>query len=306
MLRTTLSAACLLAVLTSPALTGVARAQGVAVATAEQMKNVERRVSTLESQVRAVQREVFPGGDRRFFAAEAPATPPPAEAPPTAGGDPLIELTTRVEALEGQQRALTGQVEELQFRLRQLESNFEKARGDTEFRLNTLEGGKPAAARPADTAVASAPPAAAPAAAPTPAPAAQRPAATPEEAYQAAYGFYKARDWQAASAELSAFAAANPKSPRASNAQYWAGRAEMEQGRHAEAAKLFLSGYKTWPQGAMAASSLLWLGKALIAMKQPKAACDALNQLRTAYPDRLTGSLATEAQAARAEARCGA
>jgi tol-pal system protein YbgF len=284
-----------------------ALAQGVAVPTTEQMRNVERRVSTLESQMRAVQREVFPGGDKRFFAADAPAPPPPAEAAPPAG-DPMIELTMRLEAIESQQRSLTGQIEELQFRLRQVETAFEKARGDTEFRLNALEGGRPAATAPAPQS-AEAPPAAA--AAPAPAPAGPapatpaRPAATPEEAYQAAYAFYKARDWPRASAELAGFAAANPKSPRASNAQYWAGRAEMEQGRHAEAAKLFLSGYKTWPQGAMAASSLLWLGKALIAMQQPKASCDALNQLRTAYPDRLTGTLATEAQAARAQAKCG-
>jgi tol-pal system protein YbgF len=288
----------------------IAQAQGVAVATAEQVTTIDRRVATLESQMRAVQREVFKDGSGRMLAADTPTAVAPA--PPTVGTpatEPLVELQTRVEALEAQQRALTGQVEELQFRVRQMETLLEKVRGDTEFRLNALEGGKaPEIARPpAPEAPSPRPQAGRPAEAPAPAPAASPGApATPEAAYQAAYASYKAQDWPKAVTELTAFAGAYPKSPRASNATYWAGRAEMAQGRHPEAAKLFLSGYKSWPQGAMAPSSLLWLGKALIAMKQPKAACEALDQLRAAYPDRLTGQLLTESEATRAQAKCGA
>lgn len=300
-----------------------ARAQAVSVATAEQFRGVEKRVSTLESQMRAVQRQVFPGGDPRYFAAEpAPAPPPAPSAEPAAaeGQAQLFELLQRVERLEAQQRALTGQVEELQFRLKTLEGAVERARADTEFRLDTLEGRRPATG----AAAASAAPAggaaavtagAAPAAAPSPAPGTRPPAsaaapapapADPEAQYLAAYGLYTARDYARAAAELEAFAKANPSHPRASNAQYWAGRSEMQLGRHAEAARLFLAGYQTWPRGQRAAESLLWLGKALTAMRQPKAACQALDQLRTAYPERLTGSLAAENARARSEAQCGA
>ncbi len=295
---------------------GAAAAQGVSVATAEQFRNVEKRVSTLESQMRAVQRKVFPGGDPRFFAAEpAPPPAPPPEAAPADAGPQLFELVQRIDRLEAQQRTLTGQVEELQFRLKTLETALERARADTEFRLDSLEGRRPAAASPGASAPAPAEapkppaaggPAAPPATAPTPAPRPAPPAATdPEARYLAAYGLYTARDYQKAAAELEAFAKAHPDHPRASNAQYWAGRSQMQLGRHAEAAKLFLAGYQTWPRGQRAAESLLWLGKALTAKKQPKAACQALDQLRTAYPERLTGALEAENRRARADAQCG-
>lgn len=278
-------------------------------AAAQQARDVERRVTTLESQMRAVQRRVFPGGDSRFFAPdpepapEAPAGPPPP--------NPMLELTERLQALESQQRLLTGQVEELQFRVRQLEGQLEKVRGDTEFRLNELEGrtgGRPA---PAESGVL-APPPAPDRGAPTPparppAQAAPAPAsADPEQAYLAAYGLYTAGDYPAAVTALEAFVKTHPRHPRASNAQFWAGRAQMAQGNHAEAARAFLSGYQTYPRGERAHNSLLWLGRALLAMRQPQAACQALDQLRTAFPDRVTGGFAAEVQRTRTEARCPA
>jgi tol-pal system protein YbgF len=299
---------------------------------------IERRVTTLEGQMRAVQRQVFPGGDPRFFAPDAPA-PPEAGQPGTPAGAPLIDLQARVDALELQQRELTGQVEQLQFRLRQLEEGQTRARADIEFRLDALEGKGTAPATGAATAPGAATAAAtpAPSAAGTenrslpsgskPAPVRQEPprpdktgaepaspagdAARPapddlEARYRAAFALYEARDYAAAAPALEAFARANPAHPRASNAQYWAGRAVMAQGRHPEAAKLFLAGYQSFPKGQRAAENLLWLGKALTEMKQPKAACQALDQLRTAYPDRLTGVLGAEATKARAAASCSA
>ena len=70
------------------ALPGAAQAQP-APATQDQLRQVDKRVGVLESQMRAVQREVFPGGDKRFFAPEvvpdaqpqAPAPGAPATAP---------------------------------------------------------------------------------------------------------------------------------------------------------------------------------------------------------------------------------
>jgi tol-pal system protein YbgF len=275
-------------------------------APAQQTRDVERRVNTLESQMRAVQRRVFPGGDSRFFApepepeAEVPAGPPPP--------NPMVELTQRVDSLESQQRQLTGQVEELQFRMRQLESQLERMRGDTEFRLNELEGrggGRP----PATDAGPFAPQASAPAPAPAAPPrvsADPAPAADPEQVYLAAYGLYTAGDYPAAVEALEAFVKAHPRHARASNAQFWAGRAQMAQQRYAEAARAFLSGYQTYPRGERAHNSLLWLSRALLAMRQPQAACQALDQLRTAFPDRTTGGFAAEVQRTRSEARCPA
>lgn len=301
-----------------------------------QVNQIDRRVGTLESQMRAVQRQVFPGGDRRFFAPEiVPEAPPPAQATGAPASAPLADLTQRVTALETQQRQLTGQVEQLQFQMRQLETAMQKLRNDADFRLDALEGkapgagaagaagaagspvadpvrtglAPPAAARSvAVPAVASGAPAAAPQTAVAPGPARPAPAgaAAVEAEYLRGYELYTAGSHEAAATVLSEFAKANPGHSRASNALFWAGRAMMAQGQTAEAAKVFLSGYQRYPRGERAHNSLLWLGRSLLQMNQPQAACQALDQLRTAYPDRLTGRFAAEASATRAQARCGA
>ena len=69
----------LVASLAVVAMVGPALAQQ-APASQAQVSQIDKRVGVLESQMRAVQREVFPGGDKRFFApevvADAPATTP--------------------------------------------------------------------------------------------------------------------------------------------------------------------------------------------------------------------------------------
>ncbi|WP_199555552.1 tetratricopeptide repeat protein [Sandaracinobacteroides hominis] len=286
-----------------------------------QVSQIDKRVGTLESQMRAVQRQVFPGGDKRFFAPEVTVEPQPVTPAGTPATAPLVDLTQRVEALENQQRQLTGQVETLQFQMRQLEEAMKKFRGDTEFRLDALEGKGPAAATTAASASVPAP-AATPVVVPTPQkPAAAKPApatvppaaAAPappttdaaEAQYRAGYQLYVDGKYAEAATALNQFVTESPKHARASNAQFWAGRSLLAQGKTADAAKAFLAGYQKYPRGERAHNSLLWLGKSLIELKQPKAACQALDQLKTAYPDKLTGQFAADATAARAQAKCG-
>ncbi len=310
------------------ALPGAAQAQP-APATQDQLRQVDKRVGVLESQMRAVQREVFPGGDKRFFAPEVvPDAQPQAPAPGAPATAPLIDLTQRVTALETQQRTLTGQVEELQFRLRQLEGAMQKLEAGTVARFDALEGkGAAAPGTPPEAALpvpapspaakppaaglppARAPSAAPPAAAPAPAPgAAATPAADPLTAqYEAGYALYEKGDYAGAEKALKAFVAANPKHARASNAAFWAGRAQMQQGQPADAARTFYAGYQNSPKGQRAHNSLLWLAKALLETKGPKsakAACDTLDQLSKSFPDRLTGQFAADAAATRAQAKC--
>jgi tol-pal system protein YbgF len=53
----------------------------------------------------------------------------------------------RFNRIENQMRSLTGQVEELTFRLRQLEEQLQRVQEDNEFRFRELEGGGPAPVR---------------------------------------------------------------------------------------------------------------------------------------------------------------
>lgn len=300
-----------------------AAAQGVAVATQQQVTQLDRRVNALEGQMRAVQRQVFPGGDKRFFAPE-PAPADTAAMPGTAATAPLADLTQRVDALEQNQRTLTGQIEQLQFQLRQLQEEMGKTRGDVEFRLNALEGNPsaPTATSSTPPTIVTPPPGPATAVAPTgtpapaPAPAtatATPPAAAPasgleagEAAYRAAYALYTTGNDAGAVSAFEAFLKQYPDHARASHAHFWAGRALMRQKQPAPAAKLFLDGYKKHPRGERAHNSLLWLGNALIEMKQLQPACQVLDELRSVYPDRLTGAVLKDANAARATAKCGA
>ena len=72
---------------------------------------IERRVGRLEQEMRAVQRRVFPGGQPEVVEPEIrPVTPP--NAMNDVSGDALASLAERVDALEAQLRAITGQVEE--------------------------------------------------------------------------------------------------------------------------------------------------------------------------------------------------
>lgn len=59
-----------------------------------------------------------------------------------------LDPAGRIERMEAQMRTMTGQIEELTFQLRQMQELLQRMQEDTDFRLQELEGGSPAAARP--------------------------------------------------------------------------------------------------------------------------------------------------------------
>lgn len=259
-----------------------------------------RRVGKLESEMKAVQRKVFPGGDARFFEPEvAPAAPAPADPVGTPASAPLTDLAARVGELEAQLRTLTGQVEADQNRIRLLEEGLAKFRGDAEFRLNAIEAGStpPAATTAAPVEEPAAPGPLRPATPATP--------PTVEGQWRAAYALVVAKDAGAADA-LTDFVAANPKAARASDALYWLGKTRSNEKQYAAAARAFLDGYTTYPRGVRAPDSLLGLAQALIDLKKPDQACRSLTQLDDSYGAKLTPALKAAAAKARVVAKCAA
>ncbi len=276
---------------------------------------IDTRVGSLEKQMKAVQRKVFPGGDPRFFTPDIAPETPVAAPEGTPATTPLADLTARVDTLERQQRTLTGAVEEAQNRLRVMEEGFAKYRGDTDFRLNAIE--HPVAVAPTEAPTSTAPPPARGSEAPGKPIGGRPPAKTDtakpaktvvlpvEDQWRAAFALYTARDYDRAAAAMTDFLAANPKAARASNAQYWLGRTYFAQDRSAEAAKAFLDGYKNYADGDRAADSLLWLGKSLTVLKKSKQACSALDELQSVYGGKMSLAIKSGAVKARAEAKCG-
>ena len=108
------------------------------------------QVERLERQLQALERTVYRG------------SPPPAGAAAAAGSVPpaaVSQLQVKSGQLEEQMRTLTGQIEEMGFRINQLNSRLDRLVADVDFRLRALESGNPpAGAAPAPT-VDAAPPA---------------------------------------------------------------------------------------------------------------------------------------------------
>lgn len=298
MLRSLMCAATLVTALT-----------GAVPALAQDARQVERRVDRLESEMRAVQRKVFPGGDKRYFEPEfQPTDQAPAAAAGVPATSPIADLTTRVDGLERQLRTLTGQVEQANYKVRQMEEAMAKFRADTEFRLTQLEGGaKPPAAVTGETALTLPqlkPPATA-TSKPT-ADTAAKPADTPEAAYQAAYAFVVAKDNVKAVNALQDFAAKYPKSPRASHALYWLGRTLIAQGEYERAARVFFDNQQKNPTGERAQESLYWLGDVLVRLERAPQACTVYDLARKVYADEMKPALRPQFANARAAAKCAA
>jgi TolA-binding protein len=287
----------------------------------------QARLRKLESEVKALQRQVFPGGDGKYFAPEV-VTPPPGttvtQAPIGAPADtPMTDVLNRLSSIESQLSRLTARSEVNENSLSKLEA-----------RVDALEKANTAAAAPA----AQAPDAAAqqptgeipvPAdSAPEPArkggkaaplaaakPSADRLAkveavAKPETGNpgddEYSYGF---RLWDAglypeAAQQLKLYVDKYPKDPKISYGRNLLGRAYLDDKQPAAAASYFLQTYQSDPNGARAPDSLLFLAEAMVALKDNTKACRALAEFGDKYPGLATGRLQDQYVKDRKQAGC--
>lgn len=269
-------------------------------AAAQRDESVERRVDRLEQEMRAVQRRVFPGGRAQFV---EPEIRPEQRHEPAGGvsGDALASLAARVDALEAQLRTLTGQVEEQGYRTRQLEDQIGRLRSDLNARLERLETpAREPDPEPAAPAREPEPRAAGPAADDAPSAAAD----SAEEAYNAGYRLWNAGRWAEAQAALNAVATRYPNSRWASWARNLEGRAYLDDGKPATAARVFLDNYQTNPRGERAADSLYFLGQSLARLNRRQEACRVYDELAQVYPN-MRDFIRERLPRARTDARCG-
>jgi TolA-binding protein len=264
--------------------------------------NVERRVSRLEQEMRAVQRRVFPGGAGATIDPELQPNLP-VQQQPSGGGDAVSTLASRIEAVEAQLARVTGQVEETGFRVTQLEEQVRQLRADFEGRLARLEQAAAPARQPQADPI-SQPPATAevPAATPNPGTGA-RPLDAAQAAYNEGFRLWEERRFAEAATALSAVAQRHPNSRWASWARNLAGRAHLDDGKPATAARVFLENYQANPRGERAADSLFFLGEALVKLNRRTEACPVYDELQANYPD-MRAYLRERLPAARRAARC--
>jgi TolA-binding protein len=289
---------------------------------------LEGRVGRLESEMRAVQRKVFPGGAAATVEPQITGPAPTLEVPGTPAGGALADLTARVAALESSVQSVTGQVEQAGYRVRQLETAFEAYKVATEARLKAVEGTTALSAATGNDASAAGPEPVQPTARPVTRPASPRPAlanataADPDRAEQVAavprpdtgdpaedgytYGY---RLWQAklypeAQKELEAVATKYPKHRRASFAQNLLGRSYLDDGKPSRASIAFYDSYKKFPEGERAPDSLLYLGQALTQLKKPADACKVYDELTDVYAAKLSAGMKADVAKGRAAAKC--
>jgi TolA-binding protein len=290
----------------------------IAIPASAQNSNVDGRVTKLEKEMKAVQRKVFPDGAGKYFEPEIKPDAPINSGGKAASGSEVTDLIARVDALESQLAALTGQVEQ--------QGNSMKA---MEARLKALEtevkalAAQPVAIapepKPADPKVVVAPKPATNTA-PKPVVAAtskdkarelavakiERPSTGNafDDSYSYGYRLWEAKFYPEAQAQLEETVKKFPGNSGLSRTRNLLGRAWLDDGRPSQAAKIFYENYKADEKGERAPESLYFLGEAFIAMDKPADACGVFAQLVKAFPEESAGRLAARLTAGRKKAKC--
>ena len=282
------------------------------------------RINKLEAEVKALQRQVFPGGDGKFFPPQVQPGQTATVQPGTPATTPVTDLLTRVDALEAQLARLTAQNEEGANKLAQLQAKVAAqgvapappaptaATAATAVNL-AAQTGSSVAAKPAPAALAPAKPgvtAAKPAA-----PSAQRIAAVEavarpktadagDDEYSYGYRLYDAKLYPEAQQQLQLYLKKYPKHSRVSFARNLIGKAYLDEGNPREAGAWFVQNYTTDKTGGRASDSLLNLAEAMKRIKDTKRECIALAQFVDDYPAEATGRLKAQYDALNREAKC--
>ena len=286
---------------------------------------LDGRVGKLESEMRAVQRKVFPGGAGAYLEPQVRAPQPAQEDIGAPASSAIYDLTQRVSSLEAQIASITGQIEQTQYRMRQLEDQFTAYKRATDARLSSgeapfggagAEGGPvvPPPPRTAAAAPAATPPAARPAATggaasgarATQVAAIEKPASgqADEDEYIYGYRLWAAKLYPEAADQLKKVVATYPRSRRASYAQNLLGRSYLDDGKPSLASIAFYDNYKKMPDGERAPESLYYLGQALIKLNKPADACKVYGELTDVYGDKIGQGMKDDVARARTSAKC--
>lgn len=303
---------------------------GLAPGLAHAQAAISGRVDRLESEMRAVQRKVFPGGSSSQYV-QPDIAPPEANTvlPGSPSGSPVSDLEARVSALESQISSMTGQIEVTQHRVQQLED----AGRTTEARLKLLEQAASAASANAGAAepesAVSMPPATRPSVSKpvppvvkptTPAATAakdplrakkvaavEKPPVTDdpaEDSYLYGYRLWQAKLYPEAEAIFQKVVATYPTHKRASYAQNLLGRSYLEEGNLRAAMQSFYDNFHKMPDGERAPDSLSYLAQTLIKIDKPAKACEVYGVLDQVYGAKISEAMRADIVRGRAQAQC--
>ena len=197
----------------------------------------------------------------------------------------------RLDAMEAQLRKLTGNVEQLRFRISQVVEDGTRRIGDLEFRLVELEGGDISAlgdtptlgGQAENTQMASI------------VPVQPQNDGTVDDAPELAFAeqsdFEQAAqslgdgDFANAVMQFGQFLTNYPGGPLSAQAYYHLGEAQEAMGQHKEAARSYLDSFTAQPTGNYAPQALMRVGVALGTLGRVDKACQTLNEVIVRYPE---------------------
>ncbi len=223
----------------------------------------------------------------------------------------LADMEIRLGAIDREFRMLTGQIEEMDHRQRQLIKQFEIFKADMELRFQDLSQGaivpstqplsdevpdlEVEAATQTDVIVeddaATETTEATEVTEDTEAEKAeeispvQLTAEDPQASYEQAFGFLRRGDFAGGESAFKAFLDLYSDHDLAGNAQYWLAETYYARRDYPNAAASFLKGFQDYADGAKAPDSLLKLGMSLAAMEQVEEACIVFEDLKLRYSD---------------------
>ena len=193
--------------------------------------------------------------------------------------DPVY-VEDRLNQLQQSITLLTGQVEQLQYRNQQLQTQMEKMQADYEFRLDQMEKGRGGAPRPPGAqAAAPSPSLAAP-----PAAGAAGAVGGGDQLYHDAFKKLQDGDYAGAERGFKAFLQGNSKHALAGNAQYWLGETYYARRDYQNAMTAFAEGYKTYKGSPKGPDNLLKLGVTLAVLGRKADACTVFAKFNQDYP----------------------
>lgn len=221
--------------------------------------------------------------------------------PPTAVGG--ASALARMDAIESALRDLTAKTEALENRVNRIVADGTNRIDDLRFRLTELEGGD--ISKMGDTPpLGGEAPGLPPPAAPTPdaASGGAQLALTEQADFDRAREALEAGEYETAQQRFAAFAQDFPAGPLTSKAHFYRGQALAAQGQTAAAARAYLDSFSGEPEGELAPDALLQLGRSLGDLGQMQDACVTLGEVGARFPG---SAAAEEAALARQRYNCG-
>ncbi len=268
------------------------------------MEAFNHKLERLERDLQDVQRELYSNYSRRNTTSQEQAAPVDSTA--------TARLSLRLAELEESISHLTGQIEQLGFRVAQMERNLQVFANDANFRLGATEqalgisnmgtaGQAPGVAefdssvpmvtsvpRPSDVTIGSqsynttVQTAGAPQTLGTLS-VGQLPG-TASELYESAKSSLMAGDFAGAETAFSKFLEEYGDDQLAGEAQYWLGEAFYVRGAYRQAGQAFADGLAKYPDNPRGADTLLKLGMSLAALQETDAACTTFSELDIRFP----------------------